>query len=283
MQLPPKSSPLAVVTGASRGLGRLIASELFRTGARLLLVARDSGALTSVGAEFPGARVLALDIAQEGAAERIAAVAAQLGGSDILVNNAAIQGPIGPATDVKWGELEATIRVNLLAPIALARALVPQMIANGAGWIVNISGGGATGPRPMFAAYGAAKTALVRLSETLAAELGEKGIRVNAVAPGAFRSRMTTETLDVGTIAGIKEIEVARTLVNKDDDSAAHKAASLVAYLTIGPGRDLTGRLISAIWDPWPSLHERVQDFTGSDIYTLRRITPADRGKDWDG
>jgi 3-oxoacyl-[acyl-carrier protein] reductase len=275
--------PLAVVTGASRGLGRYAAIALARAGAQLLLVARDAAALAQVAGEIGGAAVLSLDIATADAPARIAAEAARLGGADVLINNAAIQGPIGLMTEVDWDALEHTFRVDFLAPMALSRALAPQMIAKGAGWIVNISGGGATGPRPMFVAYGAAKTALVRASETLAAELAPLGIRVNAIAPGAFRSGMTLETLAAGGAAGAKEESVAKNLVDKDDDQAARRAAALIAYLAAGAGRDVSGRLISAVWDPWETLHERAEDLLGSDIYTLRRITPGDRGKDWGG
>jgi 3-oxoacyl-[acyl-carrier protein] reductase len=246
-------------------------------------VARDAAALAQVAGEIGGAAVLSLDIATADAPARIAAEAARLGGADVLINNAAIQGPIGLMTEVDWDALEHTFRVDFLAPMALSRALAPQMIAKGAGWIVNISGGGATGPRPMFVAYGAAKTALVRASETLAAELAPLGIRVNAIAPGAFRSGMTLETLAAGGAAGAKEESVAKNLVDKDDDQAARRAAALIAYLAAGAGRDVSGRLISAVWDPWETLHERAEDLLGSDIYTLRRITPGDRGKDWGG
>ena len=275
------NAPLAVVTGASRGLGRLVAEALSRAGARLLLVARDHHALLEVAGALPDARVLAVDVSQADAAAIIGAAAEQLGGADILINNAAIQGPIGPALDVDAAEFEHTLRVDLLAPWALIRTLAPQMIAREAGWIVNVSGGGATGPRPMFAAYGVAKTALVRLTETLAAEIGPKGVRVNAVAPGAFRSRMSEEVLAAPAAAGAQEASVAARLVAEDDDAAAKKAAELIAYLVLGDGRNLTGRLISAVWDPWPRLHERADELAASDIYTLRRITPGDRGKDW--
>lgn len=275
------NAPLAVVTGASRGLGRLVAEALSRAGARLLLVARDHHALLEVAGALPDARVLAVDVSQADAAAIIGAAAEQLGGADILINNAAIQGPIGPALDVDAAEFEHTLRVDLLAPMALIRTLAPQMIAREAGWIVNVSGGGATGPRPMFAAYGVAKTALVRLTETLAAEIGPKGVRVNAVAPGAFRSRMSEEVLAAPAAAGAQEASVAARLVAEDDDAAAKKAAELIAYLVLGDGRNLTGRLISAVWDPWPRLHERADELAASDIYTLRRITPGDRGKDW--
>jgi len=246
----------------------------------LLLVARDARALAAVAAETPDAATLSLDISVENAASLVADEARRLGGADILINNAAIQGPIGRAVDADLRAVEQTIRLDLLAPMALIQALAPQMTAKGAGWIVNISGGGAVSPRPMFAAYGSAKAALVRLSETLAAELAADGVRVNAVAPGAFASGMTAETVAAGEAAST-ESAAARRLLESNDDAAARKAADLVSYLVLGEGRNITGRLISAVWDPWPGLHERIDELLGSDIYTVRRITPADRGRDW--
>jgi 3-oxoacyl-[acyl-carrier protein] reductase len=155
------------------------------------------------------------------------------------------------------------------------------MIARGAGWIINISGGGATSARSMFSAYGAAKTALVRFGETLAAETRDKGVRVNSIAPGAFASGMSKAILKSGAAAGTAEAGNAERLLAAADDSSARKAAKLVAYLVAGPGRDITGKLISAVWDPWPDLERHWHDIRDNDVYTLRRIAPADRKLDW--
>ena len=123
----------------------------------------------------------------------------------MLVNNAAIVGPIGCLWENKWDEWETTIRVNLLTPAALCRASIPWMRERD-GAIVNISGGGATGPRPFFSAYGTAKAGLVRFSETLAREMAGSGIRVNCVAPGAMDTNMNAEVLQAGAeLAGADE------------------------------------------------------------------------------
>jgi 3-oxoacyl-[acyl-carrier protein] reductase len=245
------------------------------------MVARDKDALTDAAAPSAagGATVYPLvsDLESPGAIDVIVAAARDLGGADILVNNAAIQGPIGPVWETDIADFERTLRLDFVLPVALARALLPDMIARGAGWIVNISGGGATRPRPLFAPYGAAKTALVRFAETLAAETAEYGVRVNSIAPGPFASAMTQTILAVGESAGASEKANAQRLLAEGDDSAAHKAAKLVAYLVSGPGRDVTGKLISAVWDPWSELHLHWDKLRASDVYTLRRIVPDDR------
>jgi 3-oxoacyl-[acyl-carrier protein] reductase len=282
------SSPrrLAIVTGASRGLGRLITAELVAADIDVLMIGRDHAALqrTAASAGASGkARTYALtcDLEAADAVALISSIAAKHGGADILVNNAAIQGPIGPAWEVDLAEFERTMRVDFLLPVALSQALLPGMIARGAGWIVNLSGGGASGPRPMFSAYGAAKTALVRFGETLAAEVAGKGVRVNSVAPGAFASRMTQMILEGGDRAGSSERASAERAIATEDDANAVKAAKLIAYLVAGDGRDITGKLISAVWDPWSELHQRWDEISANDVYTLRRIVPGDRKLSW--
>jgi NAD(P)-dependent dehydrogenase (short-subunit alcohol dehydrogenase family) len=273
---------LAIVTGASRGLGRLIALELAAAGIDVLIIGRDRDALAKVANEAQGptkAKVypLPIDLEAPGAVDAIAERAQQLGGVSILINNAAIQGPIGAAWEVDAAAFERTMRVDFALPVTLCRAVLPGMIARGGGWIVNISGGGATGPRPMFSAYGAAKTALVRFGETLAAEVAGRGVRVNSVAPGAFSSGITREVVTAGGAADVKETQIAAQLIEKSDDSNARKAAKLVLYLVGGKGRDITGKLISAVWDPWNEMHNVWEKIANTDIYTLRRIVPSDR------
>jgi NAD(P)-dependent dehydrogenase (short-subunit alcohol dehydrogenase family) len=273
---------LAIVTGASRGLGRLCAGELAAHGANLLLIARDQMALADVAAEIkaknPGREVITLgcDLGDPDAPLRVRETADQLGRVDILVNNAAVQGPIGPAWEVPWHEFEEALRFNFLVPVALCRALIPSMKAKGRGWIINISGGGATGPRPMFTAYAAAKTALVRFTETLAIETLRDGVRVNAVAPGAFASGITKVVHSSVENAGEAETAIAQELLNSGDTVNAEKAARLIVYLTIGEGRDVTGKLISAVWDRWDCLHRYPEVLERKDVFTLRRILPVE-------
>jgi NAD(P)-dependent dehydrogenase (short-subunit alcohol dehydrogenase family) len=274
---------LAVVTGASRSLGRLCARGLAAHGADLLLIARDEAALTEVAgeiaAEYPERRLTTLgcDLDDAEAPRRVCEAAERHGSADILVNNAAIQGPIGPAWEVPWREFEAALRLDFLVPVALCRTVLPGMKARGRGWIINISGGGAASPRPMFTAYAAAKTALVRFTETLAIETASYGIRVNAVAPGAFASGMSKTVHAAAENAGAAEAATAQKLLDGDDTANAEKAARLVVYLTLGEGRNVTGKLISAVWDRWDCLHRHPEVVGHKDVFTLRRILPQER------
>jgi NAD(P)-dependent dehydrogenase (short-subunit alcohol dehydrogenase family) len=283
--MPTSNVPLAIVTGASRGLGALITLELAASGLDVLMVGRDSEGLdrtaqlasTAAGKTYQ----LVCDLETANAIETVLQAAERHGGAAVLVNNAAIQGPIGPAWENGSEEFDRTVRVNFLIPAALARAVIPGMIARGSGWIINISGGGATSPRPMFSAYGSAKTALIRFGETLAAEARNKGVRVNNIAPGAFASDMSKVILQSSVAAGVAETSNAERLLAAEDDACARKAAKLVAFLVAGPGRDITGKLISAVWDPWTDLRDHWHDIRDNDVYTLRRIIPADRKLSW--
>jgi len=281
----------AIITGASRGLGREIARALWRQGASLLLVARSGDTLTALQRELAAqksasaqsAHILAVDLAAEQAAPRIAQEARSLWRDlHILVNNAGIQGPIGKTWENDWAEWTATIQVNLLAPVALCRACVPWMLERDGGAIVNLSGGGAASPRPRFSAYAAAKAALVRFSETLAQELSGTPLRVNCVAPGAMGTDMLQALLRAGPQAcGAKEYAQAQKALQNSDTTLA-RAAALCLFLASPAGAGITGKLISAVWDPWEKLPERLDELEDSDIYTLRRVVPADRGKKWD-
>jgi NAD(P)-dependent dehydrogenase (short-subunit alcohol dehydrogenase family) len=274
---------LGVITGASRGLGRLCAHELAAHRADLLLVARDQAALAEVAGEIrakcPERRVMTLscDLSDPGAPQCVRKAAERHGSVDILVNNAAVQGPIGPTWEVPWREFEEALRFDFLVPVMLCRAVIPKMKAKGRGWIINISGGGATASRPMFTAYAAAKTALVRFTETLAIETASYGIRVNAVAPGAFASGMTKAVQTAAANAGAAEAATAQKLLDGDDIVNAEKAARLIVYLTLGAGRHITGKLISAVWDRWECLHLHSEALAHKDVFTLRRILPRER------
>jgi 3-oxoacyl-[acyl-carrier protein] reductase len=277
----------ALVTGASRGLGLEIARQLAAHGANVALLARDAAALAAAEVEIhksaPGAGVLcvAVDLGSPEALDRaFGQVTGRFPAIDILVNNAAVQGPLGPFESVDFDAWRQVFEVDFFAAARLCRLVVPAMRKNGGGKIINISGGGATGPRPDLTAYACAKTALVRLTETLAEELKDANIDVNAVAPGPMNTRMLEETLAAGPLGASREYGAALERA-KSGGVPPQKAAELVVFLASPAGDAITGRLISAVWDDWPKLRERRDALADSDIYTLRRIVPGDRGLKW--
>lgn len=277
----------AVITGCSRGLGAVIADSMWREGADLLMVARSSEGLRQVrdglrSGAGQEAHVFAADLLDPAAPAAVMAEARRLWPSvDILVNNAGIAGPIGMVADNDWCEWRDAIQVNLLAPAELCKLAVAWMRETGGGRIVNLSGGGATSPRPRFSAYGTAKCALVRFSETIAAEAAGQGIRVNCISPGMLNTDMLQDVLRAGPerlgAADYEQVRKAATGAAADPKIAAE----LIVYLASEESAGINGRLISAVWDPWRGLHRHIDDLKDTDIYTLRRIVPEDRGKEW--
>ena len=276
----------AIITGASRGFGRAIAARLRQEGACLLLVSRSLEALRDVqkdlgGCETAGVHIYAADLSHEGTPERIIDVAKALWPKlDIVVNNAAILGPIGIFEDNDWREWRNTIETNLLAPVALTRLALKWMRTGEDGTVINISGGGAAAPRPGFSAYASSKAALVRFTETIATEVADRGIRVNCIAPGVMNTGMVKQVLLAGRkVSGEREYDCALAAASQAE--AIDRAVDLVVFLASPESRGITGRLISAVWDPWRGLGSRARELHDSDIYTLRRIIPSDRGKAW--
>jgi len=272
----------AVITGASRGLGKQIAVAMWREGANLLLVSRSGDAWTEPGAEGRRAHVLAADLADPETPQRIFTEARKhFERLDVLVNNAAIVGPVGPFWETDAAAWNRVLAVDLLAPLDLCRLAIPWMREARAGSIVNISGGGATTPSPGFSAYGTAKAALVRFSETLAQEVAGDGIRVNCVSPGLMRTALLDEVIAAGP-ERLGEEEFRR-ITSQAASSAVppERAAQLCVFLASAESAAITGRIVSAVWDPWESLAQHADDLRDSDIYTLRRIMPEDRGRNW--
>ena len=280
-----------IVTGGSQGLGRTIVETFVREGANVLLCARDERAAaalaTAVQALAPLAeqRVLAqgCDVSSVEEVARLFAAADEGfdGPLHVLVNNAGIYGPKGPTDEVDFEEWKRCVDINLYGTLLPCRAAMPRFKASGYGKIVNLSGGGATNPMPNISAYAASKAAVVRLTETLALELVPYRVDVNAVAPGALNTRLLEEVLAAGPEKVGEKFYQQSQKQAESGGVPLELGAELCAYLASAESDGVTGKLISAKWDPWKRLHEYRDELNGSDIYALRRITPEDRGKVW--
>jgi NAD(P)-dependent dehydrogenase (short-subunit alcohol dehydrogenase family) len=202
----------------------------------------------------------------------------EFGGLDVLVCNAGVYGPLGPTESVDWLEWARAVEINLYGVVLACRAAVPLMKHAGGGKIVVLSGGGATKPLPRFSAYAASKAAVVRFAETLAEELLDSHIDVNAIAPGSLNTQLLDEVLAAGP-ERVGEDFYARSLRQKAEGGTALSIpAELVAFLASPASDGITGRLIAAVWDDWRRLPRQRERLAGSDVYTLRRILPEDRG-----
>jgi NAD(P)-dependent dehydrogenase (short-subunit alcohol dehydrogenase family) len=278
----------AIVTGGSHGLGLEIARAYLAAGARVLVCARDATALGRARTELESAadpasiETVAADVSEPGHVEALVAQALdRFSRVDVLVNNAGVYGPKGQIEDVVWDEWEHAIRVNLLGSVLCCRAVLPHFRANGYGKIVQLSGGGATSPLPRLSAYAASKAAVVRFAETLAEELRGTGIDVNAIAPGALNTRLLDEVLEAGP-ERVGDAFYERALEQQAvGGTPLELPARLALFLASAESDGITGKLISAPWDPWEAFPSHAEDLRGTDVYTLRRIVPADRGLSW--
>jgi NAD(P)-dependent dehydrogenase (short-subunit alcohol dehydrogenase family) len=279
-----------LVTGATGVLGTAIAARLRERGADLVLSGRGAAALDELAATLratPGNAIdtIVCDLAVPGAVDRL--MAALDGRLNVLVNNAALPGPIGPVEGSDFAAWEETIRFNLVLPAEICRGAIGLLTAAAAqngrrAKIVNMSGGGATSPRPNFSAYSVAKTGVVRFTEILAHEVRAQGIDVNAVAPGALPSVMTRNILAAGSaLCAPHELTIAAKAQGEAGMAAMARATELIAYLAAPASDGVTGRLIAAQWDPWPRFATLKEALDPTDIFTLRRVVPSDRGQDW--
>jgi 3-oxoacyl-[acyl-carrier protein] reductase len=279
---------IALITGASQGLGKEIAKLYLAEGAKVAICARDMAALDRAREDLERAAspqsVLAIkaDVADEKAVgDLVRQTVAKFGGLDVLVNNAGVYGPMGPTETVDIAEWVQALHINLIGVLLPCRAAIPEMRARGGGKIINLSGGGATQPMPRISAYAASKAAVVRLTETLAQELAADRIDVNAIAPGALNTRLLDQVLAAGSeTVGASFLDKALSQRESGGTPLA-KGAQLSVYLASPESDGITGKLISAQWDPWASLQDHAEKLRGSDIYTLRRIVPEDRGEHW--
>ena len=280
------SNILAIVTGASQGLGKAIANEFVKEGAHVALCARDANLINGAADDLrrvagPDQKIFAsaCDVSVEADVEKFFdAVRSRLGPVNVLVNNAGVYGPKGESDKVDFQEWKRSIEINLYGTFLPCRFAIRQMKELRRGKIINLSGGGATAPLPRISSYAASKAAVVRLTETLAEELREFSIDVNAIAPGALNTRLLEEVLRAGAdIVGKAFYE--KSLKQRDSGGVPlEKAARLCVYLASDMSDGITGKLISAHWDPWEKLHELREQLSKSDVYTLRRIVPEDRG-----
>ena len=276
----------ALITGGSQGLGKTIAEHFLLEGANVVICARNQNELFATQDEltkkFPTQKIFAktCDVSDESQVNELVAYALNnLGSVDALVLNAGIYGPMGPTESVSLEEWRRTIEINLFGVLLPCRSLIPHFKNAKKGKIVVLSGGGATNPMPNISSYAASKAAVIRLMETLAEELKPYQVDVNAIAPGALKTRLLDEVIAAGP-AKVGSVIFEKNMNWKENGAVPLElGAQLAVYLASEDSDGITGKLISAQWDPWKELQSHHETLANSDIYCLRRIVPEDRGK----
>lgn len=279
-----------IITGASQGLGLEVAKHFVAEGANVMLCARTPSLLYEaqkmlIEIADSNVKVLAkpTDISDKEQVDALVTEALSTFGTiDVLVANAGIYGPKGPIEEIDWEMWSKTIDINLKGTVLQCRAVLPHFKQQCHGKIIILSGGGATKPMPNLSAYATSKAGVVRFAETLAEEVKAFNIEVNSIAPGALNTQLLDEVL----LAGPEKVGQAfydqSLKQKKSGGTPLSVGASLCTFLASDQGDGITGKLLSAVWDPWQKLPDYLNTLNDSDIYTLRRIVPEDRGEHWE-
>jgi len=261
---------IAVVTGSGRGIGRAIALTLATAGAYTAVLARSQSEVAKTVAmiEEAGGRAQAFvaDVTDAMAVgTTMAEIEHSLGSVNLLVNNAAQQGPMGPFCETNVDEWWRTLAVNLSGPMLCSRAVLPGMILRHAGRIVNIASSAV--PIPYFSSYITSKTALIRFTETVATEIRPHGVSMFAVGPGTVRTAMSEYALN--SPEGQEWLPWFRRIFDEGLDVPIESPARLVLELASGRADSLTGRFLS-VSDDLDTLLRNVKQIEENQLFSLR-------------
>lgn len=267
-----------VITGGSLGIGFATAKKCAQEGAQVIIAARNKEylerALESIREiSDKGHDCYSLDVSNFNEVKAFAEWCNKKNYYlNALVNCAGIYGPIGKSTEIDMGDFANAININLLGTVFMCSAFAPCLVSKSNKKIINYSGGGAATPFPNYSAYAVSKTAIVRFTENLALELADKKIDVNCIAPGFVVTRLHEQTLMAGPEnAGPSFYDNTKKQIESGGVSA-EKAADLTAFLISEMSDGITGKFISAPWDPWRDLEFQELLKTDKDIATIRRI-----------
>lgn len=273
---------VAIVTGGSRGIGKAVVVSLAKAGCKVVVASIVSPDLKNLQKELlqDGFRIdiKKVDVSDYAQVQRVVrAVVKKFGTVDILVNAAGIYGPIGLFKDndiKKWAQ---TLQVNLLGTVNCVHAVLPIMMKNKSGKIIDFSGGGAVNSFPNFSGYATSKAAVVRFTETVAEELKPYNVQINAIAPGAVNTKLLDESLEAGKKAVGEKFYAKIIQQKKDGGDSPQLAVDLILFLISDKSFNLTGKLISAKWDNWKNWKkEDIEKIKNSSEYNLRRIDNKD-------
>ena len=276
-----------IITGASHGFGFQLAKYFSHKGAEILITGRNLVSLQNAQKIIQKSSkskvfIKTCDISVKKQNEYVFHYAIDvLKRVDVLIANAGVYGPKGEVEKLSWEDWSKAIDINLKGTVLSCISVLNHMKNNNYGKIIIMSGGGATKPMPKVSAYAASKAGVVRFMETLAKETESFNIGVNAIAPGAMNTRLLDEIVDAGPKLVGKEFFKKAVEQKESGGTKMIHAIKLCEYLVSSYGDGITGKLISAIWDPWKKFDLYKEKLSNSDIYTLRRIIPEERNENW--
>jgi 3-oxoacyl-[acyl-carrier protein] reductase len=238
---------VAIITGAGRGLGRASSLEMAKEGASLVILSRTPSELREAAKTIrtSGADVISVkaDVANPGDIEKVVdRTIKHFGKIDILINNAAIIGPVNPFFMIDHKEWDETMDINLRGPYLFARAVIPYMIKQSKGKIIHVTSGLGEIVMPPFAAYSVAKAGLIHLTKIMAEELECYNIQVNGLDPGVMDTRMQEEIRNLGPeILGEEIYHEFLSLKENGILEPPEKAARLAVFLASDKSDSVTG------------------------------------------
>jgi NAD(P)-dependent dehydrogenase (short-subunit alcohol dehydrogenase family) len=262
----PSSKPVVLISGY-RGLAETLIQRFSDENFHLSVLVRNAAVLPALQKKYPQHLFVTGDIASKEVCRAwVSHTDRFFGRIDGLINNAAVTGPGGRFHEHSFEEFEETIVVNFLMPIFLCREIIPHLLKQQCGVVINLSGGGATDPRPAFPSYGTSKTAIVRMTENLALQYPE--LRFYSMGPGSLMTPMIEKVtkMDPSRI-GKEHTEASRRVAEGGDDP--NRAADLALWLFREKPSHFSGKLLSAIWDKYKSPPVYLES-TG--LWTLRRV-----------
>jgi NAD(P)-dependent dehydrogenase (short-subunit alcohol dehydrogenase family) len=283
------ANKVAIITGASEGLGFEIAKKFILEGANITICSRNKRNLklakeSLIKILYSSQRILAVpaDVSKQSDVKRIINMTIKkFGKCNILVNNAGIYGPKDKIENINWKDWKKTIEINLFGSILMCKNLIKYFKKKNYGKIIQLSGGGATNPLPNLSAYATSKVAIVRFMETLALEVRDFNIDINSIAPGALNTKMLDEVIKSGPNKVGSDFYKRALKQKKTGGTSLNYGTELAVFLASSESDGISGKLISAVWDNWKEWPKNINKLSNSDVYTLRRIIGRDRGFSW--
>lgn len=278
---------VVVITGASQGIGKAVAIAFAKQKSIVIICARTKTDLDKTKKEIIESGGLCdsfiVDVSQEIEVQNfIHAIIQKYQKIDVLICCAGIYGPLGKLENNDLLMWKKTIEVNLLGTVYCVHAALPHMKKAKQGKIITLCGGGIGGKniKPNLSAYTSSKAAIATFTEVIAKEIEDDHIQINAISPGAVNTRLLDEVLNNSDAVTNEFLSEAKKQ-KENGGTPPEKTASLCLFLASNRSNDITGKLISAVWDSHEKLSKFHDQIKNSDVYTLKRIMPKDRDMDW--
>ena len=260
------------------GIGAAVALKCAAEGASVIIAARHEDDLKKTLLDLPRPNgsmheheLLVLDVSDNKSVEKTAKeIEKRFGSINGLVNCAGIYGPIGKTGEINPEEFEKAIRTNFLGVFFMCRAFLPLLLESQKGKIVNLAGGGGTCSFPNYSAYAVSKVSVIRFTENMALEYSGQ-IDANSVAPGFVLTRLHNQTIEAGGKSHLPFLEKTKKEIS-EGGVPPEKAANLISFLLSEKSDGISGKTISAPWDPWEKPEFQTRLKTDPDFCVLRRI-----------